>query len=409
MKYYDIIPLDSVVYPESRCAKYDMKKVIEALQYDIEDDHYQWVFKPIEVIRYGKGTGLRTKNPPYQYQLINIDGSVERFCIIRVIGLHSIRAHIDTTFNDDGQDKGNSFPRKWRDNLGTPIRKMRKTLTEKHPNYKKEIEKIHTPTDIEKFMVKLEKKKLSELEQHYISLDKSEEPAKIAVILTSYNRPTMVQRAIKSVLMQDCNYRFKLYIVDNNSNVKTKTILKKYASKYPTRITLYFLDTPDSERLSKGWLSYMINLAIKQGEEEYITLLTDDCWMAQIKLGVMAKFLDNNPHVMICYGTQIIVNNEGRQIGERKANKVIQDHKGMGILDHNQVMFRRTLIDQVGCWNESPDIMGAPDADFWMRTPEKYPISQVTDYYLEHDKRFQKYFFRRGKKKRDLLKGELME
>jgi len=384
---YKIISLSDVICKQ-RKAQFEISNTVTLLSTNILNDKSQWVFETINVTRYKKG-GLRSKSPPFEYHIVD-SMSAKRYWIIKALGLCLIRAKIDTTFAEDRKKMKNPFPKMWTLNLeATSAQQKEKAI---------KISKIFTRQN--KWIRLLVRK-------GYIKII----PAKVSVILTSYNRPNLVQKSIKSVLAQSFQ-NWHLYIVDNNSGFTTKNILRKYKNKYPAKITLHFLNTPNNQRLNKCWLSYMINWAIRKGNEQYITLLTDDCWLAPCKLKVMSRFLDKHPHVQLCYGTQIIVNRVGRQLRRRVANRVIGPRQGGGILDHNQVMFRRALIKKVGYWNESRHVMGAPDADFWRRTPAKYPVGKgkvVTDYYLEHKKRFQYFYFNRGKKRSDLQKPMVME
>lgn len=384
MIIYKIVAMADVVCKQ-RKAQFDISDTIVLLGKNILNTASQWVFEPINVTRYKRG-GLRSKTPPFEYHIVDAL-SAKRYWIVRSLGLGLVRAKIDTTFVEDKTKMKNPFPNKWTPNLGaTSVQQKEKAI---------KISKIFERQN--KWITLLVKK-------GHIKII----PARVSVILTSYNRPTLIQKSIKSVLAQSFQ-DWHLYIVDNNSGLATKNVLKRFKNKYPAKITLHFLNTPDNQRLNKCWLSYMINWAIRKGNEQYITLLTDDCWLAACKLKVMTRFLDSHPHVQLCYGTQIIVNRNGRQLRQRIARRVIGPRQGAGLLDHNQVMFRRALIKRVGYWNESKHVMGAPDADFWNRTPAKYPIKAITDYYLEHKKRFQYFYFNRGKKRSDLRKPMVME
>jgi len=381
---YEIIPIADVLCKQKK-DHFDISNTVMLLSKNVLDIKCQWVFEPINVTRYKRG-GLRSKKPPFEYRIIDIVGA-KKYWIHLSLGLGLIRAKIDTTFSEDKKKMKNPFPKIWTLDLGvTSIQQGRKAV------------KILQMYKRQERWVKLLVKK------GYIM----KTSAKVSVILTTYNRPNLVQKSIDSVIAQSFK-NWHLYIVDNNSGSITQNILRRYKVKHPTKITLHFLNTPNAKRLDKCWLSYMINWAIRKGKEQYITLLTDDCWIAPCKLAVMTRFLDSHPNVQLCYGTQIIVNKRGRHLRRRVANRVIAAKRGGGILDHNQVMFRRNLIRTVGYWNESKHVMGAPDADFWGRTPAKYPVKGITDFYLEHKNRFQYYYYNRGKKRSDLKKPMVME
>lgn len=385
MIVYQIISIADVIC-KYRKETVDVKKEVSKLGSNILALDCQWVFSPINVVRYKKG-GLRSKKPPFEYRVSDVE-SAKKYWVHMALGLEVIRAKVDTTFREDGINKKNPFPKRWTPNLGISNTAQHKAAVKLFRKDKRQAAWID-------MLVKKGRIKFR--------------VAKVAVILTSYNRPTLVQKAINSILVQTFK-DWHLYLIDNNSNAPTKNVLRRYKNRYPNKITLHFLKTPNSKRLEKGWLSYMINWAIRKGKEPLITLLTDDCWFAPNKLLWMAKFMNSHPAVQICYGTQIIVDTRGRELRRRPANRAIPPHKGAGVLDHNQVMFRRTLIRKVGFWNESKHVMGAPDADFWTRIPyPKYPVKRITDYYLEHNKRFQHYYYGRRGVRKELKKEMVME
>jgi len=120
--------------------------------------------------------------------------------------------------------------------------------------------------------------------------------------------------------------------------------------------------------------------------------------------------MNKHPSWMICYGTQVVVDRHGRHLLQRRADKIIPPRGGPAVIDHNQILFRRKLIKEIGYWNESSNIhvMNAPDAEFFRRIPYPImPIPIVTDWFLKHRKSFQIYL--QGKKHHKLMSGEIME
>ena len=103
---------------------------------------------------------------------------------------------------------------------------------------------------------------------------------KISVIIPTYNRADLVQRAIKSVLNQTKKPN-EIIVVDDGSTDNTKQILKNY----PVKI-LY--------QKNKG-VSSARNIGIKNAKYEFIAFLdSDDEWIEekleeQIKLHKRTK------------------------------------------------------------------------------------------------------------------------
>ena len=229
--------------------------------------------------------------------------------------------------------------------------------------------------------------------------------AKVLIALTSYNRPKRVQRAIDSVLNQSFQ-NFHLYVMDNNSSESVKKMLREKYGNHP-KITLYFTTVEDEFRLHAWWISILINLAVKWGNEEYISVMTDDEWYEPRRLECMVTYLDKHPEVQICYCSQM--DNTTERLADRIWGNA-QCH-----LDHNQVMWRRKLSIEIGGWIEPHTWL--PDADFFDRISKHgyqvFPIDnpQILERNeVDNDKRFTTLLFYKGEEgKRKLRSGEIME
>jgi glycosyltransferase involved in cell wall biosynthesis len=229
--------------------------------------------------------------------------------------------------------------------------------------------------------------------------------SKVDVILTSYNRPKMVTKAIKSVLTQTME-DFTLWIMDDNSDDETQEILHKFANS-DDRIKLIISTTTLEERLLKVRYADMINIALVEGYSNYITYLTDDCYYRNIKLEVMSNYLDRNPEIGICYGNQQIINSPPWYgVNFRGNYGTVSDP--FCWLDHNQIMHRRYLVNIVGLWDtefptaEDRELAVAKDADYFRRLIKVAgpiePVDYTTDVFVFHDNMYTDYI-RHGKEK----------
>ena len=91
----------------------------------------------------------------------------------------------------------------------------------------------------------------------------------IDIILPNYNSKNFIDRTVRSVLNQTFT-KWKLIIVDDFSDIKTRKKLKKY-NKFK-KIKIFWL------RKNKG-AAYCRNLAIKNSSSKYIAFLdSDDNW-----------------------------------------------------------------------------------------------------------------------------------
>lgn len=229
--------------------------------------------------------------------------------------------------------------------------------------------------------------------------------SRVAVILTSYNRPSMVQKTVNSVLNQIWG-DFTLYIMDDNSVEQVKDILRRYTQD--TRVKLFFSDVKNEDRLKSCRYAVLINQALKMGSEQFVTYLTDDAGMYPNKLYDMVYWFDHYLDLNVCYGNQHVIQN-GKVIGTRGNYGIVTNPSG--ILDHSQIMFRRKILENVGYWSEDASHPGDKDAVWFYAVSQRgyrfYPVEKVTDWLIWHGKMFG-HTVRSGRQA-EILDGSLRE
>jgi len=234
--------------------------------------------------------------------------------------------------------------------------------------------------------------------------------AKVAVVLSTFNRPTMVVKTIESVFHQTYT-NWNLYIVDNNSLPECKEVLLKF--KGPG-VSLYFSTTQAHERLDKYWLGVMINIGVKKGKEPYLVPLTDDCYLLPHSLETKVKFMEEHPEAKLCFGGQRIVDKQGNLL--RVRNKLPRGDmlmNGANRVDLCQTMFCRKLVEEAGYFNEDIDRKPQPWIDatmFEYAAKHNYPLYSVgveTDVFVEHGKS-QMLYLRQGRRE-ELLSNDIWE
>lgn len=114
--------------------------------------------------------------------------------------------------------------------------------------------------------------------------NKKKEKTKIDIILPNYNSSQFIVKTIKSILEQTYK-NWRLIIVDDCSDKKTVTILKKYFKK--KNIKIYFL------KKNHG-AGYCRNYAIAESNSPYIAFIdSDDIWKKN-KLEKQLYFMKKN-------------------------------------------------------------------------------------------------------------------
>ena len=117
--------------------------------------------------------------------------------------------------------------------------------------------------------------------------NKKEKKVKIDIILPNFNSSDSIKETIKSIFGQTFK-NWKLIIVDDCSNKKTKTILKKFSKN--KKIKIFWL------KKNKG-AGYCRNYAIKKSKSPYLAFIdSDDIWKKD-KLETQLKFMENNNYL----------------------------------------------------------------------------------------------------------------
>ena len=109
----------------------------------------------------------------------------------------------------------------------------------------------------------------------------------IAIILPNYNSSLFIEKTISSILNQSYK-KWKLFLIDDNSDKKTKKILYRY--KKNKKVKIFFLK-------SNRGTAYCRNYALKKIRSPYIAFIdSDDLWMKN-KLINQIKYMVKNNYV----------------------------------------------------------------------------------------------------------------
>ena len=116
--------------------------------------------------------------------------------------------------------------------------------------------------------------------------NKKEQKIKIDIILPNFNSSHYIKETIKSIIDQTFK-NWKLIIVDDCSDKKTRTILKKFSKN--KKIKIFWL------KKNKG-AGYCRNYAIRKSRSPYIAFIdSDDIWKKD-KLETQLRFMENNSY-----------------------------------------------------------------------------------------------------------------
>ena len=114
----------------------------------------------------------------------------------------------------------------------------------------------------------------------------------VTVLLISYNHVNTFEKAIKSVLAQKTNFKFKISVWDDCSSDGTADIIKRYAGYPNVNCILRNKNVGGAGNLFE---------AVKSVDTKYFAILeTDDYWSRDDKLQIQVDILENNPDCSFC-------------------------------------------------------------------------------------------------------------
>lgn len=207
------------------------------------------------------------------------------------------------------------------------------------------------------------------------------ENKEVTVVLTSYNKPSFLEKAIQSVLNQTYN-QVHLIIADDNSSDPdvSKVILNSMKYDGDKSITSFNSNVKEKDRLLTARYATQINTAVRKfSKSKYICYLADDDFYYPTMLEKMVSFAEaNNREVVFC--AQHILDENGNIDGGGIDGRGVRFFsepliRGADKLDHNQVMNTRRVFDHVNGWDDSPGTWSGADAYFFDRI-EKSEVSK---------------------------------
>jgi glycosyltransferase involved in cell wall biosynthesis len=206
--------------------------------------------------------------------------------------------------------------------------------------------------------------------------------AKVAVITRTKNRPTMLRRAMLSVLAQTFK-NWHHYIVNDGGNASTVSeAVREYEGRYDGRVTV--IHNPASFTMEAA-----SDVGILAGNEEYLTIHDDDdTWEPAFLDRTVSRLdpLSEDPE----YGGVVT---QARVIVERMvgddiktiSSHIFNEYTHIGFADMLKrnwyppicLVFRRIAMEQVGLYDTTLPVLG--DWDFHLRLYRKFKVEVIPE------------------------------
>lgn len=206
-----------------------------------------------------------------------------------------------------------------------------------------------------------------------------------SVIIPTYNRSALLDRALKSVLAQTV-LPAKIIVIDDGSTDETEALV---ASKYPN--VVYY-------KQSNQGVSAARNAGFSHVDTQWIALLdSDDEWLPK-KMELQLTELENSG-LLICHSEEIWIRNGVRVNPKNKHKKkrgdIFSDCLALCAMSPSSIVMHRDIWIEFDGFDE--DFVVCEDYDLWLRICAKYEValideSQVRKYGGHEDQLSRLYF-----------------
>ncbi|MGY4384241.1 teichuronic acid biosynthesis glycosyltransferase TuaG [Pedobacter sp. UYP24] len=213
---------------------------------------------------------------------------------------------------------------------------------------------------------------------------------KVSIVMPAYNSRVHIVESIRSVIDQTYQ-NWELIIIDDGSSDDTFAIVDDISKTEP-RIKL-------SKQKNQG-IGATRNNGYKLSSGSWVAFLDhDDLWQAR-KLEQQIEVSISNPSLNVIFsGGWFFFNNNLEELTEYRTIYGAFNSKEMYLkqLEENyiatlSIMVKRSLIEEIGPWDERKIIQGCDDYDYWFRMAKAkaifYGINEHLFYYRKHDNNY---------------------
>jgi len=191
---------------------------------------------------------------------------------------------------------------------------------------------------------------------------------KISVVIPTYNRCELLQRALRSVFSQN-RLPAEVIVVDDGSTDETVAMLNKV---FPQVITVH---------QANGGVSRARNLGIQHASGDWLAFLdSDDEWLPGKLHQQLSALADNLDHKICHTEEQWIRNgirvNPAKQYA-KKGGWIFSDCLALCAISPSTAMIHRSVFDDIGTFDEN--LPACEDYDLWLRISAKYPVLLIEE------------------------------
>lgn len=200
-----------------------------------------------------------------------------------------------------------------------------------------------------------------------------------SVIIPTYNRATLIEKTIRSVLNQTFD-DFEIIIIDDGSIDNTEEIVAAVKSE-----KIIYQKKKNEER------AVARNTGTKMAKGNYITFLDSDDLFYQNHLQIAFENIQKNKQPEIFHTRYEIISEENKILEQKN---ILDNHINQKLIEGNFMscngVFLRNDIAKQNLFNEDRNISALEDWELWLRIASQYKISYsnvITSAIVNHDSR----------------------
>ena len=198
-----------------------------------------------------------------------------------------------------------------------------------------------------------------------MSITKTDRTATVSVVIPTFNRASVITRALESILLQT-RPPDEILVVDDGSTDDTAE-----------RVRAEFPGVRLIEQENRG-VSAARNAGIRAATGTWIALLdSDDEWLAE-KLDRQLRAVAANIEVdtVLCHTDEIWIR-RGRRVNPMKKHRKLGGHifehcLPLCVISPSSALLHRRLFETVGWFDE--DLPACEDYDLWLRVTARFPV-----------------------------------
>ncbi|MGM1055655.1 MAG: glycosyltransferase [Bacteroidota bacterium] len=164
----------------------------------------------------------------------------------------------------------------------------------------------------------------------------------VAIYMITYNHESYIAQAVESIMMQQANFEYKLFIGEDCSTDGTREICTNLKEKHPNKIDLSL----NAKNLGATLNAQQIYKACFESGAKYIAMLEgDDYWTDPLKLQKQVDFLEENEDFSMCFTSrQVFLEKSNVFNDELLSNEIFTTESILrGVVPFTQTMVFRNI------------------------------------------------------------------